>query len=53
MNIARGEARETLYWLRLLVASGQFPAERVEDLIAEADELVSILTSIVKRSRQE
>ncbi len=52
MNIARGEAREALYWLRLLRATGLLPAQRLEALINEADELVRILTAIVKKSRQ-
>ncbi len=52
MNIARSEAREVLYWLRLVAAAEVLPAESLRDLIKEADELVSILTAIVKRSRE-
>ncbi len=52
MNIARAEAREALYWLRLLRATEILPPQRLEALINEADELVRILTTIVKRSRQ-
>ncbi len=51
INIARGEARETLYWLRLIAESKLLPAGRLGDLTQEADELVRILTAIVKRSR--
>ena len=51
MNIARGEAHEVLYWLRLIGEAELLPEERLEDLTAEADELVRILTAIVKRSR--
>ena len=51
MNIARGEARESLYWLQLISGSGMVPARRMEAIIREADELVSILTAIVKRSK--
>lgn len=52
MNIARAEARENLYWLRLLAESGMLPRARLEAMISEADELVRILTSIVKTSRK-
>jgi four helix bundle protein len=51
MNIARSEAREALYWLRLLAESGYVKRERLRDIIAEADALVRILVTIVKRSR--
>ncbi|MBN2562195.1 MAG: four helix bundle protein [Phycisphaerae bacterium] len=52
MGIARSEARETLYWLRLLGEAGMVPAERLADITREAEELVKILTTIVKKSRQ-
>jgi four helix bundle protein len=52
MNIARGEAREALYWLRLIQETGLVPGDRLADLIAEAGELVRILTTIVKRAKK-
>lgn len=52
MNIARAEAREVHYWLRLLAESGLVETKRLSEIIGEADELVRILTTIVKRSRQ-
>ena len=51
MNIARSEARETLYWLRLVVEAGILARDRLREITGEADELVRILTTIVKRSR--
>ncbi len=53
MNIARSEAREVLYWLRLIKETELLPGERLRELIAEADELVRILTTIVKRSQEK
>lgn len=50
-SIACKEARETLYWLRLLTASDLVLASRLEDLTTEANELVAILTAIVKSTR--
>jgi four helix bundle protein len=51
MNIARSEASEALYRLRLIKETELVSAERIEPLIAEADELVPILITIVKRSQ--
>ena len=53
MNIARAEAREALYWLRLVKETELIPGQRLEELIKEADELVRILTTIVKRTRAD
>jgi four helix bundle protein len=51
MSIARKEARETLYWLKLLKASEIIEAEKLTDITKESAELVRILTSIVKTSQ--
>lgn len=51
MGIASKEARETHYWLRwlrLLRDSKTVTSERINSLIAEAEELLRILTAIVK-----
>jgi len=45
------EADETLYWLELLLDENFLPAKRLQPLVAEADELVAIFTTISKRSR--
>jgi four helix bundle protein len=50
--IALKEARETLYWLRLLEATDVVAATRLAELKVEADELVRILTAIVTSSRK-
>lgn len=49
--IALKEAREAHYWLRLM--AGARPATRVhvERMVTEANELVAILTTIVKNAR--
>lgn len=50
--IACKEARESHYWLRLLAASGTVTKERLAPLIGEANELIAILTTIIKKSRE-
>jgi four helix bundle protein len=52
MNIARAEARETLYWLRILAASEIMSARRLQALIGEAEEVVRMLMAIVKTARK-
>jgi len=51
LSIACKEARETLYWLRLLVASEIVQQSQVHDLIEEANQLVAILTAIIKKCK--
>jgi len=50
-SIACKEARETHYWLRLLSASDILPQKRLEPLMDEANQLVAILTTIIKKTR--
>ncbi len=50
-SIARKEARETLYWLRLLVTSEIVSEDKLAPLIQESDELIAILTAIIKKTR--
>jgi four helix bundle protein len=45
--IALKEARETHYWLRLLVASNILPESRIAELITEAEELTRIIAAII------
>ena len=51
LSIATKEARETHYWLRLLAETKVVPPAQLTELIDEADQLVAILTTIVKNSR--
>ena len=46
------ELEETLYWLQLLIDSEIVPAPRLTDLCAEADELMAIFVSTVKKAKQ-
>ena len=52
VSIALKEARETKYWLRLIDAGGLLQNESLAADIQEADELIAILTAIVKRARE-
>ena len=51
-DFARRMNIEALYWLRLASESEMLPRERLEQIIKEANEVVSILTTIVKTTRK-
>ena len=52
MGIARSESRETFYWLRLIAEVGLVQRSKLESIITESEELLRILTAIVKNSRK-
>jgi four helix bundle protein len=47
LSIGYKEARETIYWIRLLSATGYLDNRQAESLISDAEELCKILTSIL------
>ena len=52
MAVACKEARETHYWLWLLAESNIVSQSHLSDLIQEADELIAILTTIIKKRKK-
>lgn len=48
LQISRKEANETLYWLNLLQATNYIQLEKSEKLTKQCDELLRILTAIIK-----
>jgi len=54
MNVAKKEARETRYWLRMLKdLNGNNYAAKLETLLKEIEEIINILTKIVKTSTKK
>ncbi|MBS0455955.1 MAG: four helix bundle protein [Proteobacteria bacterium] len=51
MYIACKEARETHYWLRLLIATDIVPEGKLAPMLDESNQLVAILTSIAKTAK--
>ena len=49
-RISLKEARESHYWLRLLEAPSAISKTRVHPLVEEANEIVAVLTTIVKKA---
>lgn len=50
MNVAKKEARETIYWLKLIADVNPELKKRLQDLLRENEEIIKILTKIVKTS---
>ena len=50
MYISCKEARETNYWLRLLIETKMIAEKQLTDLLDESNQLIAILTSIVKKT---
>ena len=53
LRISLKEARESHYWLRLLRESESISAKRIDPLLAEASEIVAILTTIAKKANPQ
>lgn len=51
MSVALREARETRFWLQRVRNNELLKPERLEELIQESEELVAILTAIVRKAR--
>jgi len=51
MGVVIEEADETLFWLELLVDGGVMPKSRLDNLIAEANELVAIFVASQKTAK--
>jgi four helix bundle protein len=51
MNVARKEAGEAHYWLRLPRDTDTLPRPRLDPIVNESDEIVRILVTIVKTTR--
>jgi four helix bundle protein len=52
-SIARKEARETSYWLRLLSASEICSLPKLDTQICESQELIKMLTTIIMNAKGE
>jgi four helix bundle protein len=53
VGIAQKEARESLFWLRLLGDSGIVTASRLTPLMRENEELIGIITAIVVNTKRK
>lgn len=52
LSIAQKENNETLYWLKLLFKSEYITREMFNKLYSNAEELIKLLTSIIKSTKR-
>jgi len=53
MSIARKEARETRYWLRIIAEADLQPKEKMSPIIQEAEEIMKIVSAIIVSARRK
>jgi four helix bundle protein len=51
VQISLKEARETCYWLKVITESGLVTSKQTVELLDEGSQLVAILSSIVKKAK--
>lgn len=51
IRICRKEAKETIYWLRLIIDANPELEKRIQPLLEETQELVKIFAAICNKSR--
>ena len=51
-SISHKEARESLYWLKLLNGASVFSSEKLKPIIDETNEIISILSSIIVNTKK-
>jgi four helix bundle protein len=51
MGIVEEESDESIYWMELIVESGLMTEKRVDDLMKEAHEILSMVVASIKTSR--
>ena len=51
MKISRKEAKESVYWLRIINSTNKFEDKDATELIQEATELKKILSAIIDKSK--
>lgn len=52
MGTVEEECDESLYWIELLIGAGKVSAKRLEALMEEGDEIISIVVASIKTARQ-
>ena len=52
LGIAQKEARESLFWLRLLAESAMVTRAHLNPLVQETEELIAVITSIIVSTKK-
>lgn len=52
MNIAKKEARETMFWLRMICEAELVNGDKLKNLMDENNQIIAILVAIIKTSQK-
>ncbi|MCC5619364.1 four helix bundle protein [Nostoc sp. CHAB 5836] len=52
LEIALKEARETRYWLRIMISTQIIEPSKLSSLLTESEELIKIIASIIVKTKQ-
>lgn len=52
MQLAQKEARESLFHFKLMALTNMLPPPRLEPLINGTDEIIAIITTIIKNTKR-
>lgn len=52
LHVALKEARESLYWLRLMERAQMLSDHRLSPLLGETDEIIAVLVAIIRSARR-
>jgi four helix bundle protein len=52
MGIVEEEADESIYWMELLIESGEVPPKELTDLLDEANQIVAMTVASIKTARR-
>lgn len=52
-SIAQKEARESHYWLKVMSATGVITAVRLASLLQVTNELIAVITTIIRKSKRD
>jgi four helix bundle protein len=53
MGIVEEEADETLFWMELLIEAKLVESVKLKELMAEADEILSIVVASIRTARKK
>ena len=53
MSIALKEARETRYWLTLIIEAQLMTVSEVSSVLEETEQLIKIIYTIIKKTKQK
>jgi four helix bundle protein len=51
-SVAQKEAKESRYWLKLMLRAELLPTKKIEPLLQETEEIVAVITAIIVKTKK-